>query len=170
MRSCRFNIINVVLHPDSIHYGGGQIIPTFRRVIYAATLMANPGLLEPVFLVEIQCPEAVLGGIYSVLNRRRGQVFAGEQRPGTPLYIIKAYLPVSYLTTSSSNSDIFVIVVVYMRIFYSNDDNYYFILYNMTSFKGLWLSDAFSFLRTQLHRKTQTTDRGLPRGALRNEI
>ena len=128
MRSCRFNIIDAVLLSDSIHRGSGQFIPTCRRVIYAATLMANPGLLEPVFLVEIQCPEAVLGGIYSVLNRRRGQVFAGEQRPGTPLYIIKAYLPVSYLTITS---DIFVIFVVYTRIFYSNGDNYYSILYNI---------------------------------------
>ncbi len=35
-----------------------------------------------------------MGGIYGVLNRRRGHVFAEEQRPGTPLYNIKAYLPV----------------------------------------------------------------------------
>jgi len=95
MRSCRFNILDVVLHADAIHRGGGQIIPTCRRVIYAATLTAIPGLLEPVFLVEIQCPEAAMGGIYGVLNRRRGHVFAEEQRPGTPLYNIKAYLPVN---------------------------------------------------------------------------
>ena len=35
-----------------------------------------------------------MGGIYGVLNRRRGHVFGEEQRPGTPLYNIKAYLPV----------------------------------------------------------------------------
>jgi elongation factor 2 len=95
MRSCRFNILDVVLHADAIHRGGGQIIPTCRRVIYAATLTATPGLLEPVFLAEIQCPESAMGGIYGVLNRRRGHVFAEEQRPGTPLYNVKAYLPVS---------------------------------------------------------------------------
>ncbi|RHZ77584.1 hypothetical protein Glove_174g133 [Diversispora epigaea] len=95
MRSCRFNVIDVVLHADAIHRGGGQIIPTCRRVIYAASLLATPGIQEPVYLVEIQCPESAMGGIYGVLNRRRGHVFTEEQRPGTPLYNIKAYLPVN---------------------------------------------------------------------------
>lgn len=45
-------------------------------------------------LVEIQCPENAIGGIYSVLNKRRGQVFSEEQRPGTPMFTVKAYLPV----------------------------------------------------------------------------
>ena len=35
-----------------------------------------------------------MGGIYSVLNKRRGQVFSEEQRPGTPMFTVKAYLPV----------------------------------------------------------------------------
>jgi elongation factor 2 len=69
MRGTRFNILDVTLHTDAIHRGGGQIIPTTRRVIYAATLLAQPTLQEPVFLVETQCPETALGGIYSVLNR-----------------------------------------------------------------------------------------------------
>ncbi|RKO95783.1 EF-G C-terminal domain-like protein, partial [Caulochytrium protostelioides] len=45
-------------------------------------------------LVEIQCPESAMGGIYGVPNRRRGHVTAEEQRPGPPLYNIKAFLPV----------------------------------------------------------------------------
>ncbi|PSS25650.1 hypothetical protein M430DRAFT_134289 [Amorphotheca resinae ATCC 22711] len=94
MRSIRFNILDVTLHADAIHRGGGQVIPTARRVLYAATLLAEPGLLEPVFLVEIQVPENAMGGVYGVLTRRRGHVFNEEQRPGTPLFTIKAYLPV----------------------------------------------------------------------------
>ena len=82
------------LHADAIHRGGGQIIPTCRRVCYAAALLAQPTLQEPIYLVEIQCPENAIGGIYSVLNRRRGQVFSEEQRPGTPMFTVKAYLPV----------------------------------------------------------------------------
>jgi len=35
-----------------------------------------------------------MGGIYGVLNRRRGHVFAEEQKVGTPIYMVKAYLPV----------------------------------------------------------------------------
>ncbi|EJC98716.1 P-loop containing nucleoside triphosphate hydrolase protein [Fomitiporia mediterranea MF3/22] len=95
MRGVRFNVMDVTLHADAIHRGGGQIIPTTRRVCYAACLLATPGLQEPVYLVEIQCPENAIGGIYSVLNRRRGQVFSEEQRPGTPMFTVKAYLPVS---------------------------------------------------------------------------
>jgi len=95
MRSVRFNILDVTLHADAIHRGGGQIIPTARRVLYAAALLAEPALLEPVYLVEIQVPEQAMGGIYGVLTRRRGHVFEEAQRPGTPLFNIKAYLPVN---------------------------------------------------------------------------
>ena len=94
MRGVRFNVMDVTLHADAIHRGGGQIIPTARRVLYASTLLANPGIMEPVFMVEIQVPEQAMGGIYSVLTRRRGHVFSEEQRVGTPLFTVKAYLPV----------------------------------------------------------------------------
>lgn len=94
LRGVRFNIQDVVLHADAIHRGGGQIIPTARRVLYASQLTADPRLCEPVYLCEIQCPEHAMGGIYGVLTRRRGHVFEEVQRPGTPLYNIKAYLPV----------------------------------------------------------------------------
>ncbi|ODQ81900.1 hypothetical protein BABINDRAFT_160131 [Babjeviella inositovora NRRL Y-12698] len=95
MRSVRVNIMDVTLHTDAIHRGGGQIIPTMRRATYAAMLLAEPRIQEPVFLVEIQCPENAIGGIYSVLNKKRGQVISEEQRPGTPLFTVKAYLPVN---------------------------------------------------------------------------
>ena len=94
MRGVRFNVMDVTLHADAIHRGGGQIIPTARRVLYASTLLAEPALQEPVYLVEIQVPEQAMGGIYGVLTRRRGHVFSEEQRVGTPLFTIKAYLPV----------------------------------------------------------------------------
>jgi elongation factor 2 len=95
MRSVRFNIMDVTLHADAIHRGGGQLIPTARRVLYAAALLAEPSLQEPVYLVEIQVPEQAMGGIYGVLTRRRGHVFEEAQRPGTPLFNVKAYLPVN---------------------------------------------------------------------------
>jgi len=95
MRGVRFNIYDVTLHTDAIHRGGGQIIPTARRVLYASTLTAQPRLMEPVYLVEIQCPENAVGGIYGVLNRRRGHVFEESQVVGTPMFHVKAYLPVN---------------------------------------------------------------------------
>merc|ERR1712121_193525 len=95
MRGIRFNIHDVTLHTDAIHRGGGQIIPTARRVLYACCLTAEPRILEPVYLVEIQCPEGAVGGIYGCLNRRRGHVFEEYQVLGTPMFQVKAYLPVS---------------------------------------------------------------------------
>lgn len=94
VRGVRFNLYDVTLHTDAIHRGGGQIIPTARRCYYGCMLTAEPRLLEPVYLVEIQCPESAMGGIYSVLNKRRGHVISEEQRPGTPLYTVRSYLPV----------------------------------------------------------------------------
>jgi elongation factor 2 len=94
MRGIRFNLMDVVLHTDAIHRGGGQIIPTARRVFYAAQLTGQPRLMEPIFMCEIQCPSTVMGGIYAVMNRRRGQIIEEMQRPGTPLVTVKCYLPV----------------------------------------------------------------------------
>ena len=42
MRGIRFDIHDVALHADAIHRGGGQIIPTARRVLYACELTAEP--------------------------------------------------------------------------------------------------------------------------------
>jgi len=95
MRGVRFNIHDVTLHADAIHRGGGQIIPTARRVLYASVLTAGPRLMEPVYLCEIQCPENAVGGIYGVLNRRRGHVFEESNVGGTPMWVVKAYLPVN---------------------------------------------------------------------------
>jgi len=95
LRGVRFNIHDVTLHTDAIHRGGGQIIPTARRCLYACALTAQPRIMEPVYLVEIQCPENAVGGIYGVLNRRRGHVFEEAQTPGTPMFVVKAYLPVN---------------------------------------------------------------------------
>jgi len=95
LRGVRFNIYDVTLHADAIHRGGGQIIPTARRCLYACALTAQPRFMEPVYLCEIQCPEVAVGGIYGVLNRRRGVVFEENQVPGTPMFVVKAYLPVN---------------------------------------------------------------------------
>ncbi|KAF8899125.1 P-loop containing nucleoside triphosphate hydrolase protein [Infundibulicybe gibba] len=84
MRGVRINVLDVTLHTDAIHRGGGQIIPTMRRACYAACLLATPTLQEPIYLVEIQCPENAIGG--STVE---------EQRPGTPMFTVKAYLPVN---------------------------------------------------------------------------
>ncbi|CAL5065247.1 unnamed protein product [Urochloa decumbens] len=94
MRGICFEVSDVVLHADAIHRGGGQVIPTARRAIYASQLTAKPRLLEPIYLVEIQAPEITLPTIYDLLIQFRGEVFEEIRRPRTSLYYIKAYLPV----------------------------------------------------------------------------
>ena len=94
MRGVRIDIHDVTLHADAIHRGGGQIIPTCRRVIFACELTAEPAFQEPVFLCEIQTPDDVVGGIYQTLTQRRGIVVSEEPIPGTPLVNMKAHLPV----------------------------------------------------------------------------
>jgi elongation factor 2 len=95
MRGIRFNLYDVTLHTDAIHRGGGQMIPTARRCIYGCVLTAQPKMVEPIYQVEIQCPEVAIGGIYGVLNRRRGHVTEESRVAGTPMYIVKAMLPVN---------------------------------------------------------------------------
>ena len=95
MRGIRFNIHDVTLHADAIHRGGGQIVPTARRVFYASQLTAEPRFVEPIFLVEIQCPDDAVGGIYQCLSQRRGIVTNEDPVAGTPLVNMKAFLPVA---------------------------------------------------------------------------
>jgi len=94
MRGIRFNLTDVTLHADAIHRGAGQIMPPTRRCCFAAELTGQPTLQEPVFLVEIVCPQNAASGVYSCLNMRRGCVFEENQREGTPLVQMKAHLPV----------------------------------------------------------------------------
>ena len=94
MRGCRFNLIDVVIVADAIHRGMGQLMPAARRVCFASMMAADPGILEPIYLCNISVPQDAMGNVYGVLTRRRGHVFTEEQRPGTPMMTLLAYLPV----------------------------------------------------------------------------
>jgi elongation factor 2 len=95
MRGIRFNLTDCTLHTDAIHRGAGQIMPPTRRACFAAEMLGKPTLQEPVFLVEITCPQEAMSGVYSCMNLRRGCVFEENPREGTPLMQVKAYLPVA---------------------------------------------------------------------------
>lgn len=94
IRNVKFKIVDARIAPEPLHRGTGQIIPTARRVAYSAFLMATPRLMEPVYYVEIQTPIDCVPAIYTVLSRRRGHITADVPQPGTPAYIVKAFLPV----------------------------------------------------------------------------
>ena len=95
LRGVRFNILDVELHPDAIHRGAGQIVPTARSVYFASELTAQPRFMEPVYICDISTPSDVINGVYQCFNKRRGVVFLEESVAGTPLINVKAYLPVS---------------------------------------------------------------------------
>src|SRR5690606_11545033 len=80
LRGCRFNIIDVKLHSDRVHRGAAQLMPATRKVMYSTQLTAKPRLVEPVFKVEIQTDEQVMGSIYNVINKRKGTVINTERR------------------------------------------------------------------------------------------
>ncbi|GIY37647.1 116 kDa U5 small nuclear ribonucleoprotein component [Caerostris extrusa] len=93
IRNVKFKILDAVIATEPIHRGGGQIIPTARRVAYSAFLMATPRLMEPYNFVEVQAPADCVSAVYTVLARRRGHVTQDAPVPGSPLYTIKAFIP-----------------------------------------------------------------------------
>ncbi|KAI8906836.1 P-loop containing nucleoside triphosphate hydrolase protein [Gorgonomyces haynaldii] len=93
IRNVKFRILSADLAMEPIYRGGGQIIPTARRVCYSSFLMATPRLMEPVYYVEIQAPSDTIEAVYTVLSRRRGHVTQDLPKPGSPLYTIKSLLP-----------------------------------------------------------------------------
>mmetsp|Transcript_33055 Transcript_33055/g.71948 ORF Transcript_33055/g.71948 Transcript_33055/m.71948 type:complete len:985 (-) Transcript_33055:71-3025(-) len=93
IRSVKFKVLQAQLSQDPVMRGGGQIIPTARRVAYSAFLLATPRLMEPVQFSEIECPADCVAAIYNVLSRRRGHVVRDLPKPGSPMYTVHAYLP-----------------------------------------------------------------------------
>jgi len=94
-RGIRINIDDVTLHADAIHRGAGQIMPCAKKVFYACQIASEPILFEPFYLVDITVPNTALSGVYATLNSRRGEVEQMQERIGTPLVQIRAYLPVA---------------------------------------------------------------------------
>lgn len=44
IRNVKFKILDAVIAQEPLHRGGGQIIPTARRVVYSAFLMVSVAL------------------------------------------------------------------------------------------------------------------------------
>ena len=50
--------------------------------------------MEPVYYVEVQAPADCISAVYTVLARRRGHVTQDTPKAGSPLYTVKALIPV----------------------------------------------------------------------------
>ena len=68
MRGIKFSIEDAKVHSENACRGNAQIVPTVRRVFYASQLTASPRFQEPMYLVEIQCPDYVKGAVYNVVS------------------------------------------------------------------------------------------------------
>ncbi|CAF0733227.1 unnamed protein product [Didymodactylos carnosus] len=95
LRGVRIDLLDAEIHRDAAHRRPDQIIPAIRRCLLASMHMAEPRILEPVFVVEIECPSRVLGKVYATLNKRRGQIIEEVELNGTSLTRVKSYLPVN---------------------------------------------------------------------------
>ncbi|KAL3762929.1 hypothetical protein ACHAWU_001076 [Discostella pseudostelligera] len=94
VRSTKIKILDVALADKAIHRGGGQLIPTARKTVHSSLLTATPRLMEPWYRLQIQCPGDIVKAIQPILSKRRGHIVQDKPIPGTPLYSVKAFLPV----------------------------------------------------------------------------
>ncbi|KOS13637.1 p-loop containing nucleoside triphosphate hydrolase protein [Malassezia pachydermatis] len=94
MRGVKIRLCHANVATEPIQRGGGQLIPTARRVTYAAFLLATPRLMEPIYAAEIQAPAECVSSVYTLLARRRGHVVQDAPKAGTPLVTVKALIPV----------------------------------------------------------------------------
>jgi U5 small nuclear ribonucleoprotein component len=63
----KFKLIESLISDEPIYRGGGQLIPTARRVCYSSFLTATPRIMEPSLITEIQCTADSLSALYVVL-------------------------------------------------------------------------------------------------------
>jgi len=64
MRGCKYEIQDGLFHQDPVHRGVAQVMPAARRVFLASQLTAKPALQEPIFMVEIQAPDDLIGSVF----------------------------------------------------------------------------------------------------------
>lgn len=73
----------------------GEVIKSVRAGIVQGFLDWSPRVLLAMYSCEVQASTEVLGRVYTVLNRRRGQIHAELLKEGTPFFTIEATLPVA---------------------------------------------------------------------------
>lgn len=105
IRGVKFKLLHSEIAPEAIHRGGGQIIPTARKVAFLSFLMAEPRMMEPYVLVEIITPPDVVKCTFEtssgrkslleelIVEKRRGKIIKKVELPGTVLYKINAIMP-----------------------------------------------------------------------------
>ena len=75
----KFKLVDAKLHEDAVHRGPAQVLPSIRKAIFAAIMMAQPTLLEPVQKVFINTPQDYMGNATREIQNRRGQIIDMSQ-------------------------------------------------------------------------------------------
>lgn len=70
----KIKLHDVKLHEDSIHRGPGQVYPAIRDGLKQAIVDGGSVLYEPVQVIQVDCPQDMMGSVSSVIQNRRGQV------------------------------------------------------------------------------------------------
>ena len=73
----------------------GDLITSIRAAIASGFLDWSPRILLAMYACTIQATPEVLGRVYSVLTRRRGDILSESLLEGTPYFTIEAKLPVA---------------------------------------------------------------------------
>ena len=73
----------------------GEVIKTVRSAVHLGFLDWSPRIMLAMYSCEVQASTEVLGSVYTVLNRRRGQIHSESLKEGTPFFTIDATLPVA---------------------------------------------------------------------------
>lgn len=107
IRGVKFKLQHATIAEEPIYRGGGQIIPTARKVAFLSFLTADPRMMEPYVFVEIIAPPDVVRGAVDssgreprrsiledmILEKRRGRIVKKSEIPGTPLFKVNAVMP-----------------------------------------------------------------------------
>jgi len=97
----KVTLMDAKLHEDAIHRGPAQMYPAVREGIRAAMMQANPILLEPLQILQIDTPTDYTGEISKLIQNKRGQLLEMQAEGATT--IVKAKMPVAELMGWSSD-------------------------------------------------------------------
>lgn len=89
----KFKLVDAKLHEDAIHRGPAQVLPSIRKAMYGAIMLANPTLLEPIQKVFINVPQDYMGASTREIQNRRGQIVNMEQ--DNDMVTIESKVPVA---------------------------------------------------------------------------
>ncbi|MDI9623640.1 MAG: elongation factor EF-2 [Methanothermobacter sp.] len=89
----KVKLVDAKIHEDAVHRGPAQVLPAVRRAMYAAMMMAEPKILEPIQKVFINVPQEYMGNATREIQNRRGQILDMSQEGD--MVTVEAKVPVA---------------------------------------------------------------------------